>query len=164
VTYCNIWQIWCGISTGWDWLRIGLFYGPVWITVLITFSIYIRAGQCVYVQLKQTRGLRAITNPGELEFDSRTSVDTGRHIMGRVLSLEDRLSRVYESRIRRQQILEEEISIQPVSHDYLQSHRRRGVSYSRLAERAYSKYALLFFVALVVTWVHLLHPGKCSSR
>jgi hypothetical protein len=148
----------------WDWLRIGLFYGPVWVTILITFSIYIRAGRRVYVQLKQTRGLRVITNPEELEFDTRTSVDTGGHITGQVLSLEEGLSRVYESGIRRQQILEEEISIQPVSHNYLQSYRRRGVSYSRLAERAYSKYALLFFVALVVTWVHPLHPEKFSSH
>jgi hypothetical protein len=148
----------------WDWLRIALFYGPVWVTILITLGIYIRSGRCVYLQFKETRELRGINNFGELEFGTWTSVDSGRHVMGQVLSLEDGLSRAYESGMQRQQILEEEISVQPVPHEYSQRHRRRGVSYSRSVESAYSIYALLFFVALIVTWVHLLHPEKSSNH
>ncbi|AEO56778.1 hypothetical protein MYCTH_2302067 [Thermothelomyces thermophilus ATCC 42464] len=47
--------LWCWISPNWDIFRIAVFYGPVWIVMLITFSIYIRAGREIYKKHKQLR-------------------------------------------------------------------------------------------------------------
>ncbi|EFY85395.1 G-protein coupled receptor [Metarhizium acridum CQMa 102] len=48
-------SLWCWISYDWDLLRIASFYGPVWIVILITFFIYIRAGRTIYEKHKQLR-------------------------------------------------------------------------------------------------------------
>ncbi|PFH56877.1 hypothetical protein XA68_15827 [Ophiocordyceps unilateralis] len=45
--------LWCWISSEYDILRIATFYGPVWVTILITFFIYIRAGRTIYEKRKQ---------------------------------------------------------------------------------------------------------------
>ncbi|RCI13901.1 hypothetical protein L249_8198 [Ophiocordyceps polyrhachis-furcata BCC 54312] len=45
--------LWCWISGEYDVLRIATFYGPVWVTILITFFIYIRAGRTIYEKRKQ---------------------------------------------------------------------------------------------------------------
>ncbi|PHH75468.1 hypothetical protein CDD83_4401 [Cordyceps sp. RAO-2017] len=45
--------LWCWISPEFDILRIASFYGPVWVTILITFFIYIRAGRTIYEKRKQ---------------------------------------------------------------------------------------------------------------
>ncbi|KAF4582972.1 G-protein coupled receptor [Ophiocordyceps camponoti-floridani] len=45
--------LWCWISSEYDVLRIATFYGPVWVTILITFFIYIRAGRTIYEKRKQ---------------------------------------------------------------------------------------------------------------
>ncbi|GAB1314881.1 G-protein coupled receptors family 2 profile 2 domain-containing protein [Madurella fahalii] len=47
--------LWCWISPRWDIFRILLFYGPVWIVILITFFIYIRAGREIYKKHKQLK-------------------------------------------------------------------------------------------------------------
>ncbi|KAL2139781.1 hypothetical protein VTI28DRAFT_4697 [Corynascus sepedonium] len=47
--------LWCWIAPTWDIFRIAIFYGPVWIVILITFSIYIRAGREIYKKHKQLR-------------------------------------------------------------------------------------------------------------
>jgi len=47
--------LWCWVSSNWDIFRIATFYGPVWIVILITFFIYIRAGREIYKKHKQLR-------------------------------------------------------------------------------------------------------------
>ncbi|SPQ21257.1 ea3a01e0-9b37-4408-aaaa-3f4796b0837b [Thermothielavioides terrestris] len=47
--------LWCWIAPDWDVFRIAIFYGPVWIVILITFFIYIRAGRDIYKKRKQLR-------------------------------------------------------------------------------------------------------------
>lgn len=50
-------QLWCWVSSQWDWLRIGTFYGPVWLVITLTFAIYIRAGSVIYAKRRQFRNL-----------------------------------------------------------------------------------------------------------
>ncbi|KAF4785558.1 G-protein coupled receptor [Colletotrichum scovillei] len=45
--------LWCWIRPEWEIWRILTFYGPVWIAILITFFIYIRAGREIYQKRKQ---------------------------------------------------------------------------------------------------------------
>lgn len=47
--------LWCWVSSSWDIFRIATFYGPVWIVILITFFIYIRAGREIYKKHKLLR-------------------------------------------------------------------------------------------------------------
>ncbi|KAK4646619.1 hypothetical protein QC761_212150 [Podospora bellae-mahoneyi] len=47
--------LWCWVSPRWDIFRIATFYGPIWIVILITFFIYIRAGREIYKKHKQLR-------------------------------------------------------------------------------------------------------------
>ncbi|KAI1505875.1 hypothetical protein F5X99DRAFT_173629 [Biscogniauxia marginata] len=45
--------LWCWVSSKWDIFRISTFYGPVWVVILLTFFIYIRAGGDIYRKRKQ---------------------------------------------------------------------------------------------------------------
>ncbi|KAK2017863.1 G-protein coupled receptor [Colletotrichum eremochloae] len=45
--------LWCWITPEWEIWRIVTFYGPVWIAILITFFIYLRAGGEIYQKRKQ---------------------------------------------------------------------------------------------------------------
>ncbi|KAK4199901.1 putative G-protein coupled receptor 157 [Triangularia verruculosa] len=47
--------LWCWISPKWDIFRIATFYGPIWIVILITFFIYIRAGREIYKKHQQLK-------------------------------------------------------------------------------------------------------------
>ncbi|RFU23784.1 hypothetical protein B7463_g12554, partial [Scytalidium lignicola] len=47
----------CWISLPWDTLRIAVLYGPVWLTIVVTFAIYVRVGLYIYSQIKQRRAL-----------------------------------------------------------------------------------------------------------
>ncbi|KAF3933465.1 hypothetical protein ABW19_dt0201497 [Dactylella cylindrospora] len=40
--------MWCWISKEYDVLRLATFYGPVWITILVTFILYAVAGKVVF--------------------------------------------------------------------------------------------------------------------
>ncbi|KAH8888787.1 family A G protein-coupled receptor-like protein [Thozetella sp. PMI_491] len=55
--------LWCWVSTEWDIFRIATFYGPVWIVILITFFIYIRAGREIYKKHKQLRNFSSHHEP-----------------------------------------------------------------------------------------------------
>ncbi|KFH44238.1 Cyclic AMP receptor-like protein A-like protein [Hapsidospora chrysogenum ATCC 11550] len=45
--------LWCWVVPEWMIWRILTFYGPVWILILTTFFIYIRAGRTIYYKRKQ---------------------------------------------------------------------------------------------------------------
>ncbi|PNY24449.1 G-protein coupled receptor 1 [Tolypocladium capitatum] len=55
--------LWCWISSDYDVLRVACFYGPVWVTILITFFIYIRAGRTIYEKRKQLHDFHS-SDPG----------------------------------------------------------------------------------------------------
>ncbi|KAL8886236.1 MAG: hypothetical protein Q9215_006034 [Flavoplaca cf. flavocitrina] len=52
--------LWCWIDTRWDFLRIALLYGIVWIAIIFAFAIYIRAGRVIY---KRRDKLKGFLNP-----------------------------------------------------------------------------------------------------
>jgi hypothetical protein len=47
--------LWCWVSKKWDFLRIATFYGPVWVVIAITFTIYIWAGKEMFARRRQLR-------------------------------------------------------------------------------------------------------------
>lgn len=40
--------LWCWIADDWKLLRLAAFYGPTWVVLIFTFSIYIRAGKVIF--------------------------------------------------------------------------------------------------------------------
>jgi hypothetical protein len=68
--------LWCWVTTEWDIWRIATFYGPVWVTILITFFIYLRAGHEIYQKRKQLHSFSANREPDLTSTDNYGSVKT----------------------------------------------------------------------------------------
>ncbi|KAK3312851.1 hypothetical protein B0H66DRAFT_381383 [Apodospora peruviana] len=51
--------LWCWLRPEWDIYRIALFYGPVWVAILVTMAIYIRAGRDIYMKRRKMLNFRA---------------------------------------------------------------------------------------------------------
>ncbi|KAL8769870.1 MAG: hypothetical protein Q9209_004308 [Squamulea sp. 1 TL-2023] len=52
--------LWCWIGIKWDFLRIAMLYGIVWVAILFAFGIYIKAGRVIY---KRRDKLKGFLNP-----------------------------------------------------------------------------------------------------
>ncbi|PKY01827.1 family A G protein-coupled receptor-like protein [Aspergillus campestris IBT 28561] len=116
---------WCWISTEWDYLQIGVFYGPIWLVIAVNFIIYTRVGWYIYRGRRELNHFRSPDTEMGPEFfssmdsDNRTvqTETTGRSSMERV-SLE-----------------------------------HSDIPHPDSAVRAYTKYALTFFLAMFITWI-----------
>ncbi|CAL8584788.1 hypothetical protein XPA_010374 [Xanthoria parietina] len=53
-------RLWCWIDRDWDFMRIAMLYGIVWIAIVFAFAIYIRAGRVIY---KRRDKLKGFLNP-----------------------------------------------------------------------------------------------------
>ncbi|KAL8839755.1 MAG: hypothetical protein Q9170_001626 [Blastenia crenularia] len=49
-------QLWCWIDIKWDFLRIALLYGIVWVAIVFAFGIYVKAGRVIYKRRDQLKG------------------------------------------------------------------------------------------------------------
>ncbi|KAB5575920.1 hypothetical protein GE09DRAFT_609283 [Coniochaeta sp. 2T2.1] len=58
--------LWCWVAPEWDIFRIATFYGPVWIVILVTFFIYIRAGSEIYKKHQQLKNFSSHHEPEPL--------------------------------------------------------------------------------------------------
>ncbi|KAJ2996692.1 hypothetical protein NUW58_g891 [Xylaria curta] len=56
--------LWCWVDNAWDILRIATFYGPIWVVLAATFFIYIRAGGQIYKKRRQLRKLDSSSTGG----------------------------------------------------------------------------------------------------
>ncbi|PLN76180.1 family A G protein-coupled receptor-like protein [Aspergillus taichungensis] len=119
---------WCWITDSWDYLQIGIFYGPIWCVMAVNFIIYTRVGWYIYRgrrELNRFRGPDTEMGPeivSSLDSDSRT-MQTETTGGSRTPSTE---------RVR----LESSDIPEPDS-----------------AVRAYTKYAMTFFLAMFITWI-----------
>jgi len=131
----------------WHTLRIAIIYGPVWLTIIVTFAIYLRVGLYIYLQLKQ---LRAVEMCGDWIEDVNYITDTSATEMRPMPSHQyPHNSQVDQSRILRQQ----SISVRFINRHSDASGLVRAHSNSTTVGWAYTRYSLLFFIALLVTWV-----------
>ena len=48
-------QLWCWVSADWDFLRVATFYGPIWVVISITFTVYLWAGKEIFARRRQLR-------------------------------------------------------------------------------------------------------------
>ncbi|KAJ5482520.1 hypothetical protein N7475_001332 [Penicillium sp. IBT 31633x] len=176
-------QLWCWISVQWDFLRIAVFYGPVWFVISLTFAIYLRAGTVIYQKRRQLREVGDI-DPDiapESPFAMLTGIQVTREIACSTperRSLSENTARGMPSAAFRAysvtieggstastlQETNSRIGLSPLQREHsnktgrsdMPDSQRRSISTeASSATWAYTKYAMLFFIALLVTWVCL---------
>ncbi|KAI1111762.1 G-protein coupled receptor [Nemania sp. NC0429] len=166
--------LWCCVGTSWDFMKLATFYGPVWVVLLATFSIYIRAGGEIYKRRRELCKLSSTGSnsgidtqafhPSEPYPRKTTEVSITSESMSRTDPLwrpgsspssESRLPGVYSITISSNQGAPPRApSNIESSIDAARAHMKRRRSYeANRAAWVYSKYALLFFTALLITWI-----------
>jgi hypothetical protein len=190
-------KIWCWVSLEWDALRIATFYAPVWIMVVATFVIYVRAGLVVFKWRDKLLHSARNHPPVIRDHEDRTSVEVN-HIV--IPSAEDNTGAIKTKYVSEREaatgISQRQLSVstqasndtlngrnqgRPVnSTGFIPTITQRNQSFvstvtapnlptSAQAKKAainYCKSAILFFAALLVTWVPssinrlstLIHP------
>ncbi|KAK4221003.1 hypothetical protein QBC38DRAFT_377950 [Podospora fimiseda] len=198
--------LWCWISPKWDIYRITTFYGPIWIVILITFFIYIRAGREIYKRHRQLRDFSTSHHDNTIDatfpiiedpFSSVKTTEvsvTSEVIDKNAISLEpmgqepkqpNPAYSVHISSNRRPADRREsygEIPIAPTQTNVtIESPtatrstganplRRRALYEANNATWSYTKCAILFFTAMLVTWIpssanrvySVVHHGHAS--
>ncbi|RGP80485.1 hypothetical protein FLONG3_1413 [Fusarium longipes] len=179
--------LWCWVSTEWDIWRIITFYGPVWLVIVVTFFIYIRAGSTIYRKRRELDGFSStdreltygggdhittlkttevsvtteVVKPdgillqpinGRAQGCSNPSAPNGNysvHISAQPDSgdIADELTAIDREQTRTS------IQIPQQPHrSAAQMNRRRNRELNNAAWQ-YTKCALLFFTAILITWV-----------
>ncbi|KAI0536701.1 G-protein coupled receptor [Xylaria digitata] len=186
--------LWCWVGTSWDILRVATFYGPIWVVILATFFIYIRAGKEIYNKRRQLRKADSSSHGGhdfemsrldeisptkttEISVVSESAaqgqpkpeVDHLRDIEAKADSAPGAYS-ITISSVREPPAVPISSNINmSTSTTVSQSKMRRKKSREAGgAAWAYTKCAILFFTALLVTWIpsstnrvySLVHGGE----
>ncbi|KAF3028793.1 hypothetical protein E8E15_004932 [Penicillium rubens] len=182
--------LWCWISVQWSFLRIAIFYGPVWLIISLTFAIYLRAGTVIYQKRRQLRNLGGIDSDlvPESPFAMLTGIQVTREIAcstperrslseGNARGLPSAAFRAYSvtieggSTANTLQDSRTKIGPSPLQRENSgktarpdgQDSRRSTSTEASSATWAYTKYAMLFFIALLVTWLHALRCFPLSD-
>ncbi|GFF43228.1 G-protein coupled receptor 1 [Aspergillus udagawae] len=169
--------LWCWVSLPWDFLRIAVFYGPVWFVISLTFAIYLRAGKVIFEKRRQLEEAGCSDSCGEIDspMEPAFSKKTEIHVTSEIThsgSESNRLTITSASHIPHRYLNpyspysvtieggsasgnDENVPMRTLrssQHDpYAQ--RRATARDVNSAAWAYTKYAMLFFIALLVTWV-----------
>ncbi|KAL3469866.1 hypothetical protein BJX99DRAFT_240519 [Aspergillus californicus] len=171
--------LWCWVAPSWDFLRIAVFYAPVWFVIILTLAIYARIGNLVWRRRRQLKEAGFDTTidvsiPDEPPFTKVTEVRITRED-ARPYQLQDvgpssgfvppRSSLLpYSVSVQAGTVPPKDVQLEPIpsdspeeaaeeSPDSDQYYSSNTASEVNAATWAYTKYAMLFFVALLVTWV-----------
>ncbi|KYK57644.1 G-protein coupled receptor [Drechmeria coniospora] len=175
--------LWCWIANQFDVLRIATFYAPIWIIMLVTMSIYASAGRTIFEKRKQLMEFNASTiivddqpmatfkkteitiSSDKDDRDDNEDNDQGSHShIEHVQRTQSNISAysVNISADRRRSCTTAELTIpaavfQPpkmaqVPPSQGSSVRRYNYEVNNAAW-SYTKCAILFFTAILVTWI-----------
>ncbi|KAI1853549.1 hypothetical protein JX266_001533 [Neoarthrinium moseri] len=195
--------LWCWIAGKWDVFRIATFYGPVWLVILATFFIYLRAGRDIYNKRRQLRYFSSSHDPEPLTMDDPFSSKTTEVMVtteeasngqeGIDLVTLDRdnteagpsqpsqggaYSVTISSSVRRDPGSHAEFSLPVQSNVQIQEpstarpgrQKRRANFEANNAAWSYARCAILFFTAILITWIpssanrvySVVHTGQAS--
>ncbi|MCJ1367526.1 hypothetical protein MMC16_006659 [Acarospora aff. strigata] len=176
--------LWCWISIKWDFLRVAMFYGPVWLVIFITLGIYVRAGKEIFKKRQelrnvgQTRTYTVIENPfiscktTEVQIVSEPA-NLARHDSQASLC-DDHGNRVQGYTPYTVSVgigsTHSESNPSRTSGSAKTFHRNHITNEANSAAWGYTKCAMLFFISLIITWVpstinrvySLVHPEAVS--
>ncbi|KAI2609289.1 family A G protein-coupled receptor-like protein [Hypoxylon sp. NC1633] len=175
--------LWCWVSSGWDVFRIATFYGPVWVAIFITMFIYIRAGGEIYKKRQQLRNFGASSSAHDPEpltdpFSSKTTEVTvttesaeqgpsgidlallGKNIHNQpkaaysvTISSDNKENGQSQQGGIRFPFQSNVPPTPSTARARLKSQKRKANFEANNAAWSYTKCALLFFTALLVTWI-----------
>ncbi|MCJ1324617.1 hypothetical protein MMC10_001279 [Thelotrema lepadinum] len=153
-------SVWCWVSTEWDFLRLAVVYAIVWVALLLSLIVYIKAGRVIY---KSRSELDGFLNPlNETPFAKVTEVrithedrNTASNYMeeGAPAGLErdDYGDKPYSVNIeaappRRSYSMPNVLNVRTVT-------REVAASNDNAESWLYARVAFLYFLALAITWI-----------
>ncbi|KFY91420.1 hypothetical protein V500_04683 [Pseudogymnoascus sp. VKM F-4518 (FW-2643)] len=165
--------LWCWITVEWNALRIAIFYGPVWVVLVITMSIYALVGKIIYKNHRQFRNLStttdnatatAIPNDGGDSGGAPVNSKTTEVHITTESALESGFDTPFDSdrdnfkaRPNTEKYPRYAVNIESPNETTARNDgevpQRRTTSTADRAAWAYLKCAMLFFIALLITWV-----------
>lgn len=152
--------LWCWISNDWQYLRIAAFYGPVWVVLLFTFSVYLMAGRVIFslrgslriFAKDQTSGSETAISRSRYRDSTVTkpgAVANGHSIHMQTHTVHD-LSPMVPGQAVPATGPTYSVAIEGGTDTRW---RQRSAIEANTAAWAYCRCALLFFLALLITWV-----------
>ncbi|PKS09836.1 hypothetical protein jhhlp_004459 [Lomentospora prolificans] len=152
--------IWCWVSREWDIWRVITFYGPVWVVIVVTMAIYLRASGTLYRNRKQLHAFR-VTDPGTdssshgvIETDVTTETNEGFDGVNRPTAIAlVRHDREGEGDVGGNEPGFGDAAYTVIPRPATERKERRASYQRQSAAWAYAKYAILFFTAIFVTWI-----------
>ncbi|PKS11647.1 hypothetical protein jhhlp_001798 [Lomentospora prolificans] len=175
--------LWCWVTPEWQTFRIVTFYGPVWLVILSTMLIYLRAGRTIYEKRKQLYNISVPESETDPYSTSKTTevcvttevVEHSDGVMSSTLSAE-RHRRQSSATTAPQQAqgmaaysvtISTDVENQATSQGTIQVHSgpalggRNGLSAQQRRKNyeahnaawSYTKCAILFFSAILITWI-----------
>jgi len=157
--------LWCWVAVEWNVLRLATFYGPVWIIFLVTALIYVTIGAEIYKKRQQLRSVAAqhdatVYNTRRSEIHILSEISTCNVVGSQDLPVHE--VHVSSAISASQSYPHNTVSVNPThsgSLDPVESAKPKDfLSGSDAAAWAYTKCAMLFFAALIITWV----PSTCN--
>ncbi|PLB43124.1 hypothetical protein P170DRAFT_72529 [Aspergillus steynii IBT 23096] len=165
--------LWCWVAPSWDFLRIAVFYGPVWFVIFLTFAIYARTGSVIYKRRRQLRHIGMLDSNADCENTSKPAFSKTTEI--RITREATTPNKIFQSVAESSNPISSHlppsycspysvtiegghgsgIPLKLLGPEQSDSHlhRRAMMAEANSAAWAYTKYAMLFFIALIFTWV-----------
>ncbi|KAF4637704.1 hypothetical protein G7Y89_g385 [Cudoniella acicularis] len=161
--------IWCWISPKWDWVRLVALYSVAWVAIIIASVVYIMAGRVIWSKRKYLDGFlnplnenpftSIVTTEIEITHEDRSILkDTESHGMSDLPSNID----PYSVTVRvetpcREPTLPPALRIRSLT-------RNAAKSEPNAEAWLYARVAVLFFIALLITWSLLTCSGYLNDQ
>jgi hypothetical protein len=148
--------LWCWITIEWDILRITVGYGPVWLMIIATFVIYISVGKVVLRWRREL--LKCVQNhQNDISNHSATHPSSPKIVKTVKVYVTSEPAQMSSSTRQpgfdsRQTSVSHESKLPSTPYDKPPSQSIPS-SIANKAAINYCKCALLFFAAMIVTWV-----------
>lgn len=158
--------IWCSISKEWAVFRIATFYGPAWVIMLITFTIHALVGSRLYRIRRQFRKSRLQSSNCLTTSSTKNQEATKIEITEPASSHCDMDIKLHVHSPSADLVQIEALPPGGEQPNYTYDENSPPVKPANRVTRKYARYALLFFVALIFTWIpssanrvyNLVHP------
>ncbi|KAK6593686.1 g-protein coupled receptor [Botrytis cinerea] len=131
---------WCWIKTKWGWWRLWSFYVPVWITILITIMIYAVAGKKIFDKRQELVKANERISPDNLP---KARKEKSRSSQTELLPTTNSVEEASSNKPSRPGIPPDQPSYASVNPN----------KQANAAMWAYAKVSLLFFLAMMITWI-----------
>ncbi|KAF4456262.1 hypothetical protein F53441_1556 [Fusarium austroafricanum] len=177
-------NLWCWLTVEWDAWQLAT-YGLIWLIIFIAFAIYVRTGITIY---KWRKRLNSFSNSYELNTASQAAQNTDLPGIAKTTKITITTSdsappgfgQAFGTPIRPEPVHSANIYTSPAPPVADSSEQRNirtqhmdrsGRSPSDEAAMSYAKCALLFFTAMLITWIpasanrlYVLIDGKASVQ